>query len=215
LNLGSTVKVLGMDTITTAPNHHGHHAGFAGLTGLVAASSMTVGRGHDARLAVRLAGLRAGDRVVDVGCGPGAAARHAARAGASVVGIDPARVMRRVARVLTFASPRVRFVDGAAEALPLPDGDATVLWSIATVHHWPDLDAGLAEAHRVLAPGGRFLAIERKTHLGATGLGSHGWTDEQAEAFAARCRAAGFEDVGVERHSSSRRTVLAVLARRP
>jgi ubiquinone/menaquinone biosynthesis C-methylase UbiE len=204
-----------MDTITRTPNHHGHHPGFAGLSGLVAALSMTVGRGHDARLAVRVTGVGAGDRVVDVGCGPGAAARHAARTGASVVGVDPARVMRRVARLLTIASPRVRFVDGAAEALPLPDGDATVLWSIATVHHWPDLDAGLAEARRVLASGGQFLAIERRTHPGATGLRSHGWTDEQAEAFAARCRAAGFEDVRVERHSSPRRTVLSVLARRP
>src|SRR5262249_40668102 len=120
----------------------------------------------------------------------------------------------RVARLLTIGSRRVRYVDGRAEALPLPDGDATVLWSIATVHHWPDLDAGLAEAHRVLAPGGRVRAIERRTPAGATGLRSHGWADEQADAFAARCRDVGFEDPRVELHSSSRRTVLSVVARR-
>jgi ubiquinone/menaquinone biosynthesis C-methylase UbiE len=48
------------------------------------------------------------------------------------------------------------------------------------VHHWHDLDAGLAEVRRVLRPSGRFLAIERQVEPGATGLASHGWTAEQA-----------------------------------
>lgn len=55
--------------------------------------------------------------------------------------------MLRVARALTRASrsdtATVRYQDGTAEALPLPDGSATVAWSLATVHHWHDLDAGL------------------------------------------------------------------------
>jgi 2-polyprenyl-3-methyl-5-hydroxy-6-metoxy-1,4-benzoquinol methylase len=83
---------------TRVPNHHAHYPGFAGLTGFLAAASMVLGRGGDARLAERLSGLGPGDTVVDVGCGPGAAVRRAARLGASTVGVDPASVMLRLAR---------------------------------------------------------------------------------------------------------------------
>ena len=48
--------------------------------------------------------------------------------------------MLRLARRLTRRRDRITLRQGTAEALPLPDGSATVLWSIATVHHWSDLD---------------------------------------------------------------------------
>src|SRR5207244_5069284 len=134
---------------------HADHAGCSGLVGLVAALSMVVGRDRDARLAARLSSVQSGDVVVDIGCGPGVAARHAARLGAGVTGVDPAPVMLRVARLLTRRSEPVRYVEGAAEALPAADGSASVVWSLATVHHWIDLDAGLREARRVLRSGGR------------------------------------------------------------
>ncbi len=73
-----------------------------------------------------------------------------------------------------------------------------MVWSVATVHHWADVAAGLAEVRRVLAPGGRFFAVERRVRPGATGLASHGWTDQQAASFAACCRAAGLDDVHIE-----------------
>jgi hypothetical protein len=66
----------------------------------------------------------------------------------------------------------------------------------------------------VLRPGGRFLAIERRTQPGADGLASHGWTDAQADAFADLCRGAGFADVRVEQHQAGRKPVVAVLATR-
>ena len=75
---------------TDVPNHHAHHPGFAGATGALFALSMAVGRSADADLAIRLVDLRPGDHVVDVGCGPGAAARRAVRAGARVTGVEPA-----------------------------------------------------------------------------------------------------------------------------
>ena len=67
-----------MNERTSVPNHHADYAGFSGLAGLVAALSMVVGRDDDARLAARLSGTAPGDVVVDVGCGPGVAARYAA-----------------------------------------------------------------------------------------------------------------------------------------
>src|SRR6266516_5906194 len=128
------------------PNHPSHYPGFAGPDGFLAAASMALGGKGKARLAGRLSELAAGDAVADIGCGPGTAARHAARLGASVVGIDPALVMLRLARLLTRRSAHaVRYAEGSAEALPLPDSSVSVAWSIASVHHWDDLDAGLHE----------------------------------------------------------------------
>jgi len=199
----------------SVPNHHAGYPGFSGLAGLIAALSMVVGRDGDARLAVRLSSVGSGDSVVDVGCGPGVAARHAARLGASVTGVDPAPVMLRVAQLLTRRSAKVRYLNGAAEALPVPDDSASAVWSIATVHHWSDLDAGLREACRVLRARGRLVAIERQTLPGAHGHASHGWTDAQADAFADRCRDHGLVDVRLERTTTGRRSTVSVIATAP
>ena len=47
----------------------------------------------------------------------------------------------------------VSLVEAGAEAIPLPDASATVVWSLSAVHHWSDRAAGLAEAERVLVRG--------------------------------------------------------------
>jgi ubiquinone/menaquinone biosynthesis C-methylase UbiE len=194
---------------TCVPNHHAHYPGFAGLTGVLAALSM-IGREGDARLVAELSGLRPEDTVLDIGCGPGTAVRHAARLGATANGVDPAPVMLRVARLLTRSTERVRYLAGAAETLPLPDGSVSVVWTIASVHHWADLDTALHEARRVLRPGGRLVAVERGTQPGARGHASHGWTDEQARAFGERCLQHGFGSPRVGRHRTGRRTTVSV-----
>jgi ubiquinone/menaquinone biosynthesis C-methylase UbiE len=109
----------------------------------------------------------------------------------------------------------VCYVEGGAEALPLPGSSVSVAWSIASVHHWADLDAGLRETRRILKPGGRLVAIERLTRPGATGLASHGWTPEQASAFADRCLAHRFTDAGVNQHRGGRREQVSVTATAP
>jgi ubiquinone/menaquinone biosynthesis C-methylase UbiE len=82
---------------------------------------------------------------------------------------------------------------------------------LATVHHWHDLDAGLTEIRRVLRSPGRFLALERQVEPGASGIAGHGWADDQADRFARRCRAVGFDAV-VGHHQAGRRRQLSVLA---
>jgi ubiquinone/menaquinone biosynthesis C-methylase UbiE len=118
--------------------------------------------------------------------------------------------MLRLARLLTMRRFSITWIEGSAERLPLADGSASVLWSLSTVHHWHEIDAGLAEAGRVLVAGGRLLAIERRAQPDARGHASHGWNREQADAFAERCRAAGFVDVSVEESTLRKGTVLVV-----
>jgi ubiquinone/menaquinone biosynthesis C-methylase UbiE len=217
LKPSSTVKLDLMatpskDPAVLAPNHHGQHPGFSGITGWIAALSMRFGRTGDAELAITLTDLHPGTCIVDIGCGPGVAARLAAQRGATVTGVDPSEVMLGVARK-DDRRRGVTWLQGAAEALPLPDHSLDIAWSLATVHHWPDLGGGLAEVCRVLAPGGRFLATERRVRPGATGHASHGWTTQQAETFAELCKSAGLHDVHTSSHDTKRGVLLAVLAR--
>lgn len=196
-----------------APNHHASHPGFAGPSGLAAAVSFLFGRDRAAGLAIELTGLRSGERLVDVGCGPGIAVRRARTLGAEAIGVDPASVMLAVARARWRSDPGVEWRRGPAEALPVEDGWADVVWSLSTVHHWADIDAGLAEARRVLTPGGRLLALERRiADTGVSGTASHGWTEAQARSFAEHCHRHGFTDATVDTHRGERGTILSVLA---
>jgi SAM-dependent methyltransferase len=119
---------------------------FDGVLRLLGGLAMSFGRGRSARLVAELAGVGPGDRVVDVGSGPGRFLREAAERGAEAVGVEPSAQMRRVAGWRTPASvrDRVRVLDGTAERLPLEDGTATVVWTVASLHHWDDPEAGLA-----------------------------------------------------------------------
>lgn len=197
-----------------AINHHADHPGFSGVTGVLCGLVfLLVGRAK-AQLAADTARLSSADHVVDVGCGPGTAARVAARRGAQVTGVDPSSTMLRIARMVTPKRAPITWCEGTAEALPVPGGAATVVWALATVHHWQDVDKAVAEAHRVLAPGGRLIAIERQSPVDATGLASHGWTRQQAEAFGDLCRDAGFDDVSVAEHGSGKHAAWVVSATR-
>jgi ubiquinone/menaquinone biosynthesis C-methylase UbiE len=201
-------------TNPTVVNHHSHHPGFAGVGGLVAGLTMSVGRGRAARLAADLAGVGPSDVVVDIGCGPGRAVREARRRGATAIGIDPAAVMLTLARTWTLRRGRVTWKIGTAEHVPVADESATVVWSLATIHHWHDVGAGLHEVVRILRPGGRFVALERRSHPGATGLASHGWTTEQAAAFVEECAAAGLDDMHTSVHDVGHRVVVVTAVKR-
>ncbi|MGV0784942.1 class I SAM-dependent methyltransferase [Mycolicibacterium sp. XJ775] len=197
-----------------AINHHADHPGFAGVTGVLCGLAfLLVGRAK-ARLVADVAQLSSADHVVDVGCGPGTAARVAARRGAQVTGVDPSSTMVRIARLVTPKRAPITWREGTAEALPVPGSSATVVWALATVHHWQDVDKAVAEAHRVLVPGGRLIAIERQSPDDATGLASHGWTRQQAEAFATLCRGIGFDEVSVAEHGAGKGAVWVVSGKR-
>ncbi|MDH3679927.1 MAG: class I SAM-dependent methyltransferase [Acidimicrobiia bacterium] len=195
------------------PNHHAHYRQFSGVFGYLAGFTMIIGRGRDARLVAEIANMDASEHVLDIGCGPGTAARLAAGRGARVTGVDPAEPMLRIARLLTrLARPAgdIDWVRASAERLTLLDDSVTLCWSLASVHHWPDLTAGLSEVQRVLRPGGSFIALEKRTQPGATGNASHGWTPDQADAFAEMLTDQGFTSAEVSNHDLGRRRVVVV-----
>lgn len=73
-----------------------------------------------------------------------------------VVGVEPSDGMRAVAEAAN-ASPRVRYLAGDAEHLPLEDGLYCAAWVSTVIHHIPDLAAAAAEIRRVLAAGAPLL----------------------------------------------------------
>jgi len=93
-----------------------------------------------------------GTRLLDVATGPGYVAGAAARRGASVVGVDFSEGMLDEAR---RHHPLIDFRTGDAQALPFPDAAFDAVVMSFGLLHLARPDQALAEAHRVLRPGGR------------------------------------------------------------
>ena len=101
------------------------------------------------------ADLRAGWRVLDVATGSGNAAIAAARMGCAVVGVDyvPA-LLNRGRRRAEAEGVTVAFVEGDAEALPIPDASFDAVTSVFGTMFAPDHQTAAAELLRVCRPGG-------------------------------------------------------------
>jgi SAM-dependent methyltransferase len=104
-----------------------------------------------------VAGVAAGHRVLDVGCGPGALTGElVARTGAAnVAAIDPSPPFVEAARV---RSPGVDVRLGSAEELPFEDDFFDAALAQLVVHFMADPAAGVAEMRRVTRPGGVVVA---------------------------------------------------------
>jgi SAM-dependent methyltransferase len=101
---------------------------------------------------LQAAGVKAGTRLLDVASGPGYVAAAAVAAGATAVGVDfSSRMVALAARL----NPGIRFEEGDAESLAFADGSFDAVAINFGVLHLARPDAALAEARRVLVPGGR------------------------------------------------------------
>lgn len=98
-----------------------------------------------------------GKALLDIGCGTGTLAKALAGDGAAVTGIDPGA--EALARART-AVPGARFEAASAEAMPFADGDFDGAVMLNSLHHVPHPALALAEAARVLRPGGALVVVE-------------------------------------------------------
>src|SRR5262249_53735440 len=122
-----------------------------------------------------------GTRLLDVASGPGYVAAAAARRGATVIGVDFSAAMVAEARE---RYPQLTFEDGDAEALSFPAGRFDAVVMSFGLLHLARPDAAIREAHRVLAPGGRYAFTVWASPDKAVGFGTvlramqaHGTTD--------------------------------------
>ena len=96
---------------------------------------------------------RPGEEILDLGCGDGQLTQRIAATGASVRGVDASAEMVAAARSRGITADEAR-----AEALPYADRSFDAVFSNAALHWVRNQDAMMAEVHRVLKPGGRFVA---------------------------------------------------------
>jgi SAM-dependent methyltransferase len=102
----------------------------------------------------RLLDLRAGQSCVDVGCGAGHAADELSQAGVRVIGVDPAPDAVEIARERV---PGATFRVGRSDELPVADASVDGYRAARMLHLLADPGPTLAEAWRVLRPGGRIV----------------------------------------------------------
>ena len=146
------------------------------------------GRGATRELA-RLAELRPGARVLDVGSGIGGPARTlAAEFDCHVTGIDLVEEYCRVAETLTERvglDDRVRFRRGNAVDLPFDDGAFDVVWLQHVSMNVEDKERLFDELHRVLRPGGRLALHEICAGPGGSPQFPVPWANDPSISFLA------------------------------
>jgi arsenite methyltransferase len=115
-------------------------------------------------IAIELLDARPGERICEIGFGPGRTLARLAATGAQVIGVDVSPDMVTVARrrnAAAVATGQVRVVEGDGTALPVDDGTLDGVPSVHSVYFWPDPAAVLAEIRRALRPGGRLVLALR------------------------------------------------------
>jgi arsenite methyltransferase len=107
--------------------------------------------------------LSPGERVLDIGCGPGILAKEmAADVGPAgeVCGIDISESMLDLARRRCGAENGVSVRPGRAESIPFGDGVFDAATAVQVYEYVSDIECALAELFRVLRPGGRAVILD-------------------------------------------------------
>ena len=193
----------------------GHPTGWVGRL----AGRMMARRNVEAnRWAVELVGVAAGERILEIGFGPGVGVALLAERGATVEGVDASATMVRQAvrhNLAAIQSGKVELREGSAAQLPYDDGHFDAVVSVFSLHHWPDVGAALAEAHRVLVAGGRLVVVDRTHDPDARPFhpAAHGLTDDRLAEATAAAGDTGFVDVEVQHRRIGSDPVMALSAR--
>jgi arsenite methyltransferase len=169
------------------------------------------------RAIVRAAlGASPGERVLDVGCGPGfycAELLEDVGPSGAVVGVDGSAPMLGLAARRCAGHDKVEFHEADAASLPVEDAAFDAALSVQVQEYVPDVAASLAELARVLRPGGRTLVFDvdwatlslHSEEPALTERVLEAWDEHLAHpslprTLAPKLRAAGFEDVHMQAH---------------
>jgi arsenite methyltransferase len=114
---------------------------------------------------IRLMDLRAGERVLDLGCGSGWAARLLARRVAhpdgsgTVVGLDLSDEMIQRARAIPDEFGNISYVCASARKIPVDDNFFDKVLSVESFYYYPDQEVVLKELFRVMGPRSRMFIL--------------------------------------------------------
>jgi len=194
----------------------------------VDAPAAAVGASLGCGVPTAVADLHAGETVLDLGSGAGADVLISARRvapGGRAIGLDMTDEMLALARANAADAgvENVEFLKGYLEEIPLPDNSVDVVISNCVINLSGDKDRVLAEAARVLRPGGRFAVsdvIADDDMDAATRADMAAWTGCIAGAltrdeFEQGLRAAGLTDIEIrETHRVHEHATSAIIRAR-
>ena len=131
-----------------------------------------------------------GERVLDIGTGPGFVAfemAHLVAPGGSILGVDLSEPMLQLARARCSAHEHINFDLADATKLPVPDATVDAAVSVQVFEYVPNVDAALIELYRALRPGGRAAIVSTDWASIAWSGASEDLTRRVLETFAAHC----------------------------
>jgi SAM-dependent methyltransferase len=102
--------------------------------------------------------------VADLGCGTGAMTKILAPHVEHVIGVDASEEMLDAAKARLAEASNIEFRKGSLEALPIAKATVDAATLMLVLHHLPAPAEALAEAGRILKPGGRLLIVDMAPH---------------------------------------------------
>jgi len=102
--------------------------------------------------------------VADLGAGTGQLAEQLAQQVARVIAVDESPEMLAAAQTRLTGWPNVDLRSGSVDSLPIEDGSVDLAFLVLVLHHLADPAGAVAEASRVLRPGGRLVIVDMTPH---------------------------------------------------
>jgi arsenite methyltransferase len=166
------------------------------------------------RCAITALELAPEHKVLDIGFGGGTSfpMLFGACASGKVAGVERAEAMVTRARRIwsrEVEAEHLQIEPGTADTLPWPEAFFDRVMTVNTVYFWQDMEVGLREILRVLAPGGLFVSsVLPAETLDSWGYTNQGFRVEKPSFYAEALRAVGFVEVILQETGDKRKSIV-------